>query len=312
MVDAAVKVELSNPGAIHQQYLSDGFVVVRNAIDPDKIDRFLSAYEKVKSNPWFVYYAQSTHICVRPQLSECGFIRESMQNASRLAFFHEFSTRFKDCIYDENVAQALTDVDGHDQHVSWQDMFFDRSTGTIEHQDSWYLDTEPPGNLIGVWYALEDIRRNSGPFFVCPGSHRIGVIDRGEHPTHDAFMAAVNRALDEDQFERRPMLLDKGDILLWHPYLIHGAFDCVDESMSRKSFTSHFYPAALKAKDTESHKRISIYDHSRPKATCCPRIQSAFRFNDYLYNLLVYGLYLKNVAFPAKSPVSMRRSDYGA
>ena len=37
-------------------------------------------------------------------------------------------------------------------------MFFDRSTGTVEHQDSWYLDTDPPGNLVGVWYALEDIQ----------------------------------------------------------------------------------------------------------------------------------------------------------
>jgi len=55
-------------------------------------------------------------------------------------------------------------------------MFFDQSVGTIEHQDSWYLDTEPAGRLIGVWYALEEIDRNSGPFFVVPKSHTLKLV----------------------------------------------------------------------------------------------------------------------------------------
>ena len=305
-----VKFELTEQGAIRKFFLSNGYAVIQSVIDADKIDRFLTAYREIKSNPWFVYYAQSIHICTRPQLNESGHIRESMQNASRLALFPKFSSRFKDCIYDDNVAQALTAVDGQHRHVSWQNMFFDRSVGTMEHQDSWYLDTEPPGNLIGVWYALEDIREGSGPFFVCPGSHRIGVIDRREHPTHSEFITTVSRILNETRFERTPMLLSKGDILLWHPYLIHGAFDCEDESLSRKSFTSHFYPTTLKAKDTERGKRLSIYNHESPRTTGNPRIQSAYRFNDYVYNLLVYGLYLKGIVSFTKPRASMRRADY--
>ena len=46
----------------------------------------------------------------------------------------------------------------------WQNMFFDKSVGTVDHFDSWYLDTDPPGSLIGAWFALEDIDGKGGTF----------------------------------------------------------------------------------------------------------------------------------------------------
>lgn len=105
------------------------------------------------------------------------------------------------------------------------------------------------------------------------------------------------------------MCLKKGDILLWHPYLVHRAFQCKDESKSRKSFTSHFYPSDLKAKDTEKEKLLSIYNHDNPKKTKNKNISSAYRFNDYFYNILVYMLYVKNSLFKKKL-LSMHREDY--
>jgi phytanoyl-CoA hydroxylase len=89
-----------------------------------------------------------------------------MENASRLSFFPDFSRRFQDCIYAQCVSTALTIIDGHSEHISWQNMFFDKSTGTIEHQDSWYLDTDPPGHLTGVWFALENLQENCVSLFV--------------------------------------------------------------------------------------------------------------------------------------------------
>ena len=44
---------------------------------------------------------------------------------------------------------------------------FDRATGTIDHIDTWYLDTEPMGHLIAAWVALEDID-GQGEFHVYP------------------------------------------------------------------------------------------------------------------------------------------------
>jgi phytanoyl-CoA hydroxylase len=307
-----VTFALEQSQEISDYFAQYGYVVLRDLISHAQIDVFLTSYNKIKISPWFVYYSQSIHRCIRPDLTDAGYIKESMQNATRLAFFTDFVKSFKACIYSENVAVALTAVDGYEKHVSWQNMFFDKSTGTIEHQDSWYLDTSPPGALIGVWFALEDIQDNCGSFFVCPGSHKLGLIDRNDYPVHEEFVKRVQELTANSVMEKRPMYLNKGDILLWHPYLIHGAFRCLDESLSRKSFTSHYYPLGLKAKDTESTKKFSVYNHKNLKPTEKQhrRIYSAYRFNDYFYNLLVYLLFFKENLARAKAKTSMRRENY--
>jgi phytanoyl-CoA hydroxylase len=258
----------------------------------------------------FVYYSQSLQRCMRPTLSQQGFLEESMQNASRLGLHRGFAQAFQGCIYHPAIAQALSLVSGAQQHVSWQNMFFDQSTGTVEHQDSWYLDTNPPGQLMGVWYALEDIHEGAGPFFVCPRSHKLGLLDRKAYPEHRDFVAAVRTLIAEHGLELTPCLLGRGDILIWHPYLIHGALAQTDASLSRKSFTSHFYPKGGLAKDTESKKLLSIYNHSSPRPTRTPDLFTAYRFPDVIYNAIVYAKFAWDVSRSASTFLDMGRRAY--
>lgn len=301
------KFEVNQGEQIKSYYDENGYVIIRNALPDSLINSFLEKYEEIKTNPRFVYYSQSFQTCMRPELNDFGLIKESMQNASRLGFFKNFSQAFQNCIYSSNVSKALENVTGFKKHVSWQNMFFDSSTGTLEHQDSWYLDTEPAGNLVGVWYALENIEEASGPFFVSPGSHKIGLLKREDYPAHEDFVEAVRLTSVEKSLETSKMLLDKGDILLWHPFTIHGALQNQDPHLSRKSFTSHFYPMGLKAKDIEQGKLVSIYDHEHPKKTCNPDIFSAYRYDDRVYSLLVYAKYFWDQMKRKKEFFVMRR-----
>lgn len=57
-------------------------------------------------------------------------------------------------------------------YVNWQTMLFDRSVGTRNHQDSWYLDNDPPGGVIGAWIALGDISMDCGPFKIYERTNR--------------------------------------------------------------------------------------------------------------------------------------------
>lgn len=313
MLPPQTKFHLDQVIEIRDYYDKYGYVVIENALSVRKIDSFLNAYQNIKHNPFFVYYSQSVQRCVRPELAPQGYIKESMENASRLAFFRDFSARFQDCIYDRCVSTALTAIDGHLEHVSWQNMFFDQSTGTIEHQDSWYLDTEPPGNLIGVWFALEEIQENCGSFFVCPGSHKKpGLISRKDYPKHEDFIQKVLSLSSDNLPAKKPMYLSKGDLLLWHPFLIHGAFQCSDDSLSRKSFTSHYYPYQYKAKETKRGKLLSIYwqDHDHPSKTWNPLIFTSYRLSNYLYNLMIFVLFLKTELNLAGKTFSMRRENY--
>ena len=303
------KFSVDDQADIKQYYLKNGYVVVKNVISKEKIDSFLDAYQLVKTNPLFVYYSQSLHVALRPELTGEGYIKESMQNSSRLAFFNNFSCSIQNCIYDENIALALSHITGENEHVSWQNMFFDQSVGTVQHQDSWYLDTDPAGDLIGVWYALEDIKDESGPFYVMPESHNlIGLVDRANYENHDDFIREIDNKIDEFFLKPKSLCLAKGDIILWHPFLIHGAHQPRNQAFSRKSFTSHFYPFSKQAKDEgEKGKILSIYNHKKRKKTRAPNIFTAYRYSDFFYNILVYILHIKNLLQGEKYRMSMRK-----
>jgi phytanoyl-CoA hydroxylase len=131
-------------------------------------------------------------------------------------------------------------------------MLFDRSVGTIDHQDSWYLDTQPYGHLVAGWFSLEDIHPDSGPFFVYPGSHNLPRLSKASHPTHEAFLAEIKRMVAASGLEKKQALLKKGDVLFWHPSLVHGADSVRDERYSRKSLTSHYYPVGYMRTDSEN------------------------------------------------------------
>lgn len=224
MTALITKFTIDNVTGIKNYYEAYGYVVVRKLLENSKIDYFIKQYEKIKRNQLFIYYSQSVHQPLRPQITPEGFIEESMEKAHNLKFFPSFSNAILDCLIDQKISQTLSVLSGSSSHTMWQNMFFDKSTGTVEHQDHYYLDTDPPGNLIGVWYALEDIHPDSGCFFVIPGSHKGPVISRKNSsskkkgletlaPEHDEMRKKIMSLIQEQNYEYKAFPLDKGDVL---------------------------------------------------------------------------------------------------
>jgi phytanoyl-CoA hydroxylase len=296
-----VKFAITDVAGIRQHYREHGYAVLRAVIDHSTIDEFLLEYERIKRSHTFIYYSQSIHRAIRPKLNEHGFIRESMQQASRLGLFPRFCGSIKRCIYHRAVSEALTAVDGHERHVSWLDMFFDLSTGTIDHADTWYMDTDPPGSLVAIWFALENIDRRAGTFFLMPGSHHLPPLDRDLCPDHEAFRKTTLKLAQEHGFKPRGMPLDKGDVILWHPFLIHGAFSNRDPRFSRKSFTSHFFPYGVKRRDMAD---------TTIEPTGNPLLFRVKHAHDALSNLALYARFAID-AMPGRHPkMDMRRKSY--
>ncbi|MEO0924335.1 MAG: phytanoyl-CoA dioxygenase family protein [Cyanobacteria bacterium J06631_6] len=240
--------------AIANYYKEYGYVVVNNLLDKTKIDHFLRVYESVKRSPHFIFNTQDTHLPSKPKLTPEGLLQNSMLNPSELKFAPQFSAAIEDCIFDEAVSQVLGDISGAAEHIMWQNMFFDRSTGTIDHQDHYYLDTNPAGHLIAAWYALEDIHHDAGCFFVMPGSHRGDLITRNNvagFDDHEDYRLQMLDLIERSSYEKIDCTLKKGDVLFWHPSTIHGANANSNPHRSRKSFTTHFYPAHLTRQFTD-------------------------------------------------------------
>ena len=313
MNTSITKFAPSNKTEIKEYYQSQGYVVVKNILSHKKIDSFIDRYEEIKRNKFFIYYSQSLHLPLRPKITPEGFIEESIERVTDLKFFPGFSKAVLDCSIDKQISDVLSIISGSSNHTLWQNMFFDKSTGTVEHQDHYYLDTDPPGSLIGTWYALEDIHPDSGCFFVIPKSHKGSVISHKNSTSniegikalvseHDQMRRGIINLIRERKYKYKALPLNKGDVLFWHPNTIHGAYKNKNPKYSRKSFTAHFYPSHLKRLNA---KTPMLKQSSNPNLY--------IRANDlrvYAWNAKQYAIYFLNKLRGQKAIINMRRQSY--
>lgn len=292
---------------IKEYYDSYGYTIVENLLPHSKIDEFIASYEVLKNSRSFVYFAQDIHIPTRPKLTPEGFIENSMLNPASLKLWKKFSQSLEKCLVDKKISYVLDILSGGSNYVMMQNMFFDKSTGTIEHQDHYYLDSNPPGKMIATWYALEDIHEDAGCFFVLPGSHKGKVIERGNTSNfsdHDTFVKEINSLISEGQYEYRSFPLNKGDVLFWHPYTIHGAYNNRNPHFSRKSLTAHYHPSDLKPMYTE--KLPSLRKTPNPNILIVDSLQEC-----YMSNAMHYLKYAVNHIKGGRTDYDMRRDSYG-
>jgi ectoine hydroxylase-related dioxygenase (phytanoyl-CoA dioxygenase family) len=108
------------------------------------------------------------------------------------------------------------------------------------HQDSFYFPFDR-GPQVGIWLALTDATLDNGPLWVLPGSHteRVHdvVADRREHANY-AYVEIV----DHDTSDAIPVLMDAGDLLVFHSHLFHKSTDNTS-SRSREAMVYHYAAA---------------------------------------------------------------------
>jgi len=105
------------------------------------------------------------------------------------------------------------------------------------HQDSFYFpfDRSPQ---VGVWLALTEARPDNGPLWVLPGSHTEPVhdvvADRRPHANY-AYVEIV----DHDTSDAVPVLMEPGDLLIFHSHLFHRSTDN-ESKRSREAMVYHY------------------------------------------------------------------------
>ena len=266
------------------------FKVYKKQIPDSLINSLLVAHKDFKRSAVSIFRAQGTTSFERPLLDQFGNQRNSIHNPHLLGLNYLFSSLIEQIILHENISKCLTDFTGSDKHVWYQSMFFDKSTGTKLHQDTWYLDTNPNGKLVGVWIALEDIEETAGPFCIYSNSDtsKLDPLDFDfENLDSDFnFKSAFPDAVRYDFTARA------GDILIWDSLSIHGAFLPDNEAKTRKSITAHFYPLGLGIQDPPVKRFLSIYDHKNLRNTINSSIAKSTTINPISYQLLCVYLYV--------------------
>jgi phytanoyl-CoA hydroxylase len=104
--------------------------------------------------------------------------------------------------------------------------------------------------MAAAWIAVEEISARAGRFFICPGSHKLRLsdhsLDNNIAENHEAYILSVVEGIKEYGLEIRAPVLEKGDVLFWNAWTIHGSLDSQDQTHSRSSITCHAIPRSRK------------------------------------------------------------------
>jgi ectoine hydroxylase-related dioxygenase (phytanoyl-CoA dioxygenase family) len=125
----------------------------------------------------------------------------------------------------ERAAGVVASILGDDIDV-FQSMFILKNPGAWGqpwHQDSYYFnfDQQPQ---VGLWLAISEATLENGCLSVLPGSHKRPILEHNPDRRPGANQGYLE-VLDLDDSGAVPVLMEPGDLLVFHSYLLHRSVD---------------------------------------------------------------------------------------
>lgn len=141
------------------------------------------------------------------------------------------------------------------QSTIYTSLFFKHGSQQSPHIDTPFFWTRPFNLFVGVWVALEDVREDAGPLIYYPGSH---LLFNSEQSLREVFIEAerdvqkmfgLMQARIEQTCKPEYATIRKGDVVIWHPGLMHGGSLAKNQELTRQSAVFHFAPLGVNVRD---------------------------------------------------------------
>lgn len=130
------------------------------------------------------------------------------------------------------------------------------STERNWHQDAYLNPEHLNDHYLAVWFALDDIHPDAGPFEFVPGSHKWPLLSadkvKAQMPAYQRnridwpriseaiVVQAFEREIERQGLEAELFMAKKGDVLIWHSRLLHRGSKPKDPTLLRKSLIAHY------------------------------------------------------------------------
>lgn len=248
--DASPHFDIGDKRGIRDYFAEHGYVVVSGVVSTDAT-RVAREFWDAEVKPYRgKIYRQATAKLERHRFNINGWVMNPILNLQSLdpQRFPGIREHVRRNIFaSASLKDALSNLLGDAPKIV-QSMYFEGNSATWEHQDSYYLDSEHMGSMVGSWIALEDIAPQAGRFFIVPGSHKYewGRQTAADNvaTAHDVYVQSVVDRMRSAGAEVRAPALREGDVLFWHALTIHGSLASHDIKRSRSSITCHAIPAS--------------------------------------------------------------------
>jgi phytanoyl-CoA hydroxylase len=208
----------------------DGYFIERGLVTDDSIARIeAEVIERIRADPPTAHSGEAAY-----QSGENYFITTETVPTTAVRNPEDLISKVFNCHAEgetRRVAESARLVDRVSEILGpdldcFQSQFIFKNPGVIGqpwHQDSYYFYfTQQP--QVGVWVALSRATLENGCLWVLPGSHvhriHTHVPDRRSE-ANQGYLEIV----DQDTSARVPVLMEPGDVLFFHSYLMHMSTD---------------------------------------------------------------------------------------
>ena len=177
--------------------------------------------------------------------------RKLEERVSKVFRIHREIPAFHDFACDARLGDMLSDLLGPDIDCFLSQFIFKLpgALGQPWHQDAFYFHFDR-GPQVGVWLAVTEANPENGPLSVLSASHtepvHEAVADRREHANLGYF-----EIVDHDTSAEEMLLMDPGDLLVFHSHLMHRSTDNASKQM-RAAMVYHF--ASAQTRDLSKEK----------------------------------------------------------
>src|SRR6185503_14124836 len=154
---SAVTSSSSSTSAVGAYYRENGYVIAEKLVAASLIDDLLDAYRREILPSKSKFYRQNTNRYEANVITEHGYVANCFLDIHSYRRFDALRRASLEILFHPSILAALNNITGFDDLNLMQSMLFDANTATPPHQDWWYLDSVPGGNLLAAWIALEDI-----------------------------------------------------------------------------------------------------------------------------------------------------------
>lgn len=240
---------LTRPGNLTEgqarQWVDDGYFVVRGLVSSDRIEPVnAAAIARVREiQRTGVAFGSNAIADGQILIGEENFSDRSPpahpeDHASKLYNLHRHDV-FHDLAHDSEINRHVAGVLGPDVDCFNSQFIFKNpgAWGQPWHQDSLYFtfDRHPQ---VGMWLATSEATLDNGCLWVAPGSHSEPLHRHVPDRRPDANLGYLE-VVDYEFQDAVPVLMQPGDVLFFHSFLLHKSDD--NRATSRRTALVYHY-----------------------------------------------------------------------
>lgn len=243
----------------------DGYFLVRGLVSPDEAAALeAEVIGRIRADPPEEHVGESAYFAgsnyyIFPETAPSASARYPEDRVSKVFNCHAEGLA-REVSQRDAIVDIVEELLGHDLDC-FQSQFIFKNPGVIGqpwHQDSYYFafDLQPQ---VGVWLALTAATIENGCLWVVPGSHASQRIFEHVPDSRPEANRGYLEIINEDFSAQRPCLMQPGDVLFFHSYLMHRSSDNVARER-RAAMVYHYGRAGtqlLAAERAESLARVN-------------------------------------------------------